>query len=452
MIVMKFGGTSNQDAAAMRNVVRIVKAHITSRPVVVISAIARATNELEQIARSAAAGKEEESVAVLERLLDRHRTIATDLIKQESRRQEIETLLDDVRSRLRRLVQGVAIVQELTPRTMDAICSYGERMSSTLIAAALEEAGVPSSWVDARDFMITNDNFGNAAPSMEIVTERLATRVVPLLGAGRTPVTQGFIGATPAGAYTTMGRESSDFSAAIIGAAMNAELVQIWTDVDGILTADPTIVDRPRVVREMSFEEAFELAWFGAKVLHRKTMLPLLERKIPLEIRNSRNSENRGTRVQSREETSGDPLPLKPITYQKDLMLFSVQPLKRSDRYLFWEGVYSVLARHDLQSDMSVTSEHALAFAVKGVKDPQSVQSELEEFGTVSVSSGMASVSIIGGAVRSHADVVARVFRALAGIPIAMVTIGASALSVTLLVNESRVSESVKLLHAEFFS
>ena len=290
MIVMKFGGTSNQDAAAMRNVIRIVKSHLARKPLVVISAIARATNELEQVARTAAAGREGEANAILDRLIIRHKGIAHDLVASRDRVQALENILDEAYASLQRLVQGLSIVRELTPRMTDAICCYGERLSSAIVAAGLAEQDVPSVWVDAKEFMTTNDRFGSATPLMDIVTDRLNTRVAPLVRDGKTPVTQGFIGVTLDGAYTTMGRESSDFSASIIGAAMRAELVQIWTDVDGILTADPTVVKGTRVVQEMSFDEAFELSWFGAKVLHPNTMLPLLEQQIPLEIRNSRNN------------------------------------------------------------------------------------------------------------------------------------------------------------------
>ena len=287
---------------------------------------------------------------------------------------------------------------------------------------------------------------------MDVVTQRLAERVAPLLVDGKVPVTQGFIGATLGGAYTTMGRESSDFSASIIGAAMNAELVQIWTDVDGILTADPTVVRNPRIVRSLTFEEAIELSRFGAKVLHPKTMLPLLERKIPLEIRNSRNCGASGTRVQEAQDASDPTMLLKSVTYQNGLTLFTVKPLKRFDRFLFWDGIFGILARHGLQPDMSVTSEYSLAFAVKGVKDLEGLRQELEEFGKVEAQPDKASISIVGGALRTSAGVVARLFRALSDMPISLITFGASDLSVTLLVEDSRAAEAVNLLHAELFT
>ncbi len=451
MIVMKFGGTSNTDAAAIRNVIRIVHSHLSSHPVVVISAIARATNELEQIARSAAAGREGESNVLIDRLIARHRAIAGELIASPERRASLESLLTDADRALRRTIQGISIVGELTSRMMDSVCSYGERLSSAIVAAGLEEHDVPSVWVDAKEFMITNEQFGSAAPLMDEVKNRLSLRVVPLLLEGKVPVTQGFIGATLGGAYTTMGRESSDFSASIIGAAMNAELVQIWTDVDGILTADPAIVRNPRIVRALSFEEAIELSSFGAKVLHPKTMLPLLEGGIPLEIRNSRNSNASGTRVEVQKEFPEPSGSLKSVTYQKGLTLFTVKAGRRFDRYLVWDSVFSILGRHGLQSDMSVTSEYSLAFALRGVIDSEGLQHELEEFGVVHVFPNKASISIVGDTLQSSAGFVARLFHALSDMPIALISFGASDLSLTLVVEESRVTEAINLLHADLF-
>ena len=452
MIVMKFGGTSNQDAAAMRNVIRIVKSHLARKPLVVISAIARATNELEQVARIAAAGREGEANAILDRLIIRHKGIAHDLVASRDRVQALENLLDEAHGSLQRLVQGLSIVRELTPRMTDAICCYGERLSSAIVAAGLAEHDVPSVWVDAKEFMTTNDRFGSATPLMDIVTDRLNTRVAPLVRDGKTPVTQGFIGVTLDGAYTTMGRESSDFSASIIGAAMRAELVQIWTDVDGILTADPTVVKGTRVVQEMSFDEAFELSWFGAKVLHPNTMLPLLEQQIPLEIRNSRNSDAGGTRVLPEKDVSPQPAPLKSITFLKGLTVFTVRPLKRFDRYLVWDGVFSTLSRLGLQADMSVTSEYSLAFAVKGLKDPESLVRELAEFGTVHTQRNAASITLVGEGIRTDPTFVTRVFHALADTPVSMITFGASKLSLTVVLEDERVAAAVNLLHEGFFS
>ncbi|MGA9118391.1 MAG: aspartate kinase [Bacteroidota bacterium] len=450
MIVMKFGGTSNRDAVAIKNVVGIITTHLPLRPVVVISAVAKATNELEQTARTAAVGKYKEALVILDGLIDRHRDIARALFSHDDQVRPLEELLHACRDDIARLVQGVAILRELTPRTLDAFCSFGERMSSALVAARLQANGIDAVWVDAKEFMITDDNFGCAYPLMDRVSERLATVIQPLVEAGKTPVTQGFIGVTESGMPTTMGRESSDFSASIIGAGMNAELVQIWTDVDGILSADPTVVRDIRQVSEMSFDEAFELAYFGAKVLHPNTMLPLFEKNIPVEVRNSSRSNGAGTRVDAA-TVHDSAARVKSIAFQKGVTLVTVRPYKRLDQYLFWDGLFSVLSRHGIRSRNSTTSEFCIAFTVAEKVDLTVLKHELEEFGSVEVLAGKGSVTIVGEGVRGAAGLTSRVFGALVQIPVEMISFGASHLNLTLIVAEPRVEEAVRLLHRELF-
>jgi aspartate kinase len=451
MIVMKFGGTSNEDASAMRNVIRIVTAHRDERPVVVISAIARATNELEQTARLAGNGREEEALAVVTALFERHTRIIDNLLSERSRATELEGILFRHLNEIKAIVKGIAILRELTPRTLDAICSYGERLSSRIIAAGLQEAGTPSAWVDARDFMVTDDSFGRAQPLMDIITTRLESVVRPLLSAGTVPVTQGFIGVTLGGAYTTMGRESSDYSASIIGAAMQAARVQIWTDVDGILTADPRMVPHTRKVRRMSFEEAFELSYFGAKVLHPGTMLPLLEKNIPVQILNSRKAEGTGTWVDTNRGAGEDTVPLKSIAFRKGLSVLTITPRKRLNQFLFWEGIYSVLNRHAVATGLTSTSEYSLACALESQFVTDAMLHELEEFGAVAVHSGSGSICVVGSGMREKGGIADRVFRALAGTPLLMISCGASASSMTFVLEESGIPRALERLHAEFF-
>jgi len=338
MIVMKFGGTSTHDAAAMNNVVRIVTFHITQNPVVVVSAIAQATNCLEETARNAALGKEDRALGIIEELFQRHIVIVNQLIKTDSLKGDLKRVIEQYHAEVRQLVKGVAILKELTPRTMDAICSYGERISSRIVAGGLQENEVDAVWVDASEFMITNDNFGHAEPQVERVTENLERVVRPLIMKRKVPVTQGFIGITSSGSYTTMGRESSDYSASLIGAAMNAKKIQIWTDVDGILTADPTVVKGTRKIKKMTFEEAFELSYFGAKVLHPNTMLPVLEKKIPVQILNSKRPGGAGTLVDVELHSPEDTAVLKSIAFRKNISVCGTTPNKRINQYLFWQG------------------------------------------------------------------------------------------------------------------
>jgi len=451
MIVMKFGGTSNKDAEAMSNVIRIVSEHRAEAPFVVISAIANATNELEHAARNAATGDAASSVHILDALLRRHQEIARVLIHDSTRASEVRAAFDGYLSELKTLVQGVSILRELTARTMDAFCSYGERFSSRLIAAGLQEAGLRAAWIDAKEFMVTDANFGRAMPVMEVVRERLERIARPLIGSGTIPVTQGFIGVTETGAYTTMGRESSDFSASIIGAAMDAQRVQIWTDVDGMLTADPRMVPDVRKVKCISFEEAFELSYFGAKVLHPNTMLPLLEKNIPLEIRNSRRKEGTGTRI---ERSLGDgraEAVVKSIAFAPEVTLITVRPRKRINQYLFWEGAFSVLSRCGVEARSATTSEYRMAFTVDGRVDAEHLRVELEQFGEVELIGEQGSICLVGSGLRQSAGILNRVFNALSDARISLVALGGSDLSVTVVLDRRQLAGSLKALHKEFF-
>jgi aspartate kinase len=451
MIVMKFGGTSNEDASAMRNVVRIVTAHRPEQPVVVISAIARATNELEQTARLAVEGREAEALELVTALFERHTRIIDNLLSDRSRSADLESILFRHLNEIKAIVKGIAILRELTPRTLDAVCSHGERLSSRIIAAALQEAGIASGWVDARDFMVTDETFGGAQPLMDIVAARLETVMRPLLAEGIVPVTQGFIGATLSGEYTTMGRESSDYSASIIGAAMNAGRVQIWTDVDGIMTADPRMVGRTHKVLRMSFEEAFELSYFGAKVLHPNTMLPLLEKSIPVQILNSKNARGSGTWVDTNRQEGEEAIPLKSIAFRRGLTVLTMAPRKRLNQFHFWEGIYRVLNRHSVSAGATSTSEYSLAFALDSHLVTDSLIHELEEFGIPGVFPGCGSICVVGSGIRGRAGVAERVFRAVATMPVLMASYGASASNLIIVLEESSVPRALERLHAEFF-
>lgn len=450
MIVMKFGGTSNQDAAAMGRVLNIVSAHRDQSPVVVISAIAGGTNSLEATARTAAQGKEDEAVGIVTSLFDRHTRIVDNLISERQIAALLEAILLSYLNEIKALIKGIAILHELTPRTLDTICSYGERLSSRIIASGLSEMSIPTEWVDARDFMITDDAFGRARPLMDKVTDRLESRVRPLVERGIVPVTQGFIGVTLSGAYTTMGRESSDYSASIIGAAMRASSVQIWTDVDGILTADPRVVPDPLKLRRLSFEEAFELSYFGAKVLHPHTMLPLLSGNIPVQILNSGRPAGTGTRIDT-EPAGDDAVAVRSIAHRSGLTFLALSPRQRLGQLLFWESVYSVLSRHGIAPTFTATSEYRLALALESEAVTVQLVRDLEEFGAVTVLPGQGSLCVVGRGMRERGGIADRVFGALGGMRVTMISGGASSGSLTLLLDESQLTAAVMQLHAEFF-
>jgi aspartate kinase len=449
MIVMKFGGTSTQDAAAMANVAGIVQNHLARKPVVVISAIAQATNELEQIGKLAAEGSENQAHGVLENLFSRHYAIVDELIKDRQRHQELRKTISAYLGELETLIKGVAILRELTPRTLDRFYSFGELLSSLIVSYVFREKGVDAIWLDTKDFMITDDSFNRALPMMEMVSERLASAARPAMEAGKVLVTQGFLGVTQQGERTTMGRESSDYSAAVIGAVLGAEDVQIWTDVDGVLTADPRVVPNPRKVKVLSFDEAYELSYFGAKVLHPNTMLPALERSIPIHVFNSRRPNLSGTLITSASNDSQ--AMVKSIAFRASITILTVSPLRRLSPYIFWEHIYSVLTKHRLVPRMSATSEYKIAVALDANSNLGSAVRDLAEIGRVEAITGKGIVCVVGQNIRNSPGLVSRIFSILAERAIEMISYGGSASNVGFVVDENLIPEVVRRLHAEFF-
>ncbi|HUL44751.1 MAG TPA: aspartate kinase [Bacteroidota bacterium] len=449
MIVMKFGGTSTQDAEAISNVVGIIRKHQDRKPVVVISAIAQATNMLEKAGSLAAAGKAGEAHDALLSLFERHYTIVDRLMKDRQRHAELRKIIAQSLSEVEELIRGISILHELTPRTLDSLYSYGELLSSRMVAGALQEMGVASEWIDSKEFMLTDDTYNAASPLMPAIEERLPGIVSPLCAAGGVPVTQGFIGVTSSGFRTTMGRESSDFSASIIGCALHADDIQIWTDVDGVLTADPRIVDGPRKIRALSFEEAYELSYFGAKVLHPKTMLPAVEMNIPIHIYNSRRPDRSGTHVSS-SMVSSEPM-VKSVAYKRNLVVVTVAPKRRIHQYVLWEHIQSVLTRYNVSASLTVTSEYSYAFVLDETNPVDSIVAGLGDVGSVSVFPGKAIICLVGSRMRESTNILGRLFHSLAGYKVELISYGASPSNISLVVDDAAVPELVRKVHAEFF-
>ena len=304
---MKFGGTSVEDSDAIKRVIEIVKSEIARKPIVVVSACAGVTNQLLKIATLSAEGKKDKANDLITTIRSRHDKLVDELISSELPKNYLKGKISVYAHELKNLSESISVLGEVTNRSRDTMASYGERLSSIIIAQAIEERSIKVQLVDAREFMITDDHYTKAVPLFEIVEEKAKGVFMPLINGSYVVVTQGFIGATGTGVMTTIGRGGSDYSAAIIGSLLNAEEIQIWTDVDGVLTADPSIIPGAHRIKKMSFDEASELAYFGARVLHPMTILPAIERNIPVYVRNSRNPSYRGTliTVEDRAEQMG---------------------------------------------------------------------------------------------------------------------------------------------------
>jgi aspartate kinase len=297
-VVMKFGGTSVEDAAAITRTAKIVQGRISrgQRPVVVVSAMAKVTDQLLAAASAAGRGDRNGALALSARLRNRHCDTASQLLSGEAQA-EMQNRIQQEFEAIDEILRGLSAVGELTLRTNDLVVSYGERLSSRLIAQAFRGLGINAVHVDARTCIVTDAQHGKATPNTTLIESRCTEHLQPLVDAGQVPVMGGFIGSTVDGVTTTLGRGGSDYTAALIGGGMEAEAIEIWTDVNGIMTADPRVCPDALRVKSISFEEAAELAYFGAKVLHPATILPAVQKNIPVLVLNSKNAENEGTRI-----------------------------------------------------------------------------------------------------------------------------------------------------------
>jgi aspartate kinase len=448
MIVMKFGGTSVESAAAIERVAGIVKGLESRRPVVVVSAMGKTTNKLLAIAAAAINGKREEYIRQLHDLRDYHSREAR-LVVPLAERASLDRTLDEHFQELTELVKGLAVLGELTPRSIDAISSYGERLSSYIVTLAFRHFGMRAEHVDSRDVIVTDKRHTHAAPIFSETYARLAAQVKPLAEKS-VVVMGGFIASTEDGVTTTLGRGGSDFTASIVGAGIGAEEIQIWTDVDGMLTADPTILPGGHRVKTLSFAEAAELAYFGAKVLHPATVVPAIEKSIPVLILNSRRPEVSGTRIVA------DRVPcenvVKSIACKRKITLVNIHSTRMLMAHGFLHRIFEVFDRFETPVDMVATSEISVSLTIDNPERLGEILDEIRQFAEVDTEREQAIVCLVGDKIRYTPGVARRVFMALDGINIRMISQGASLLNLSFVIAEADLFGTVSALHGEFFT
>jgi aspartate kinase len=452
MIVMKFGGTSVESAEAMEQVISIVKSKLSRKPIVVASAMSKITDTLLQCARLARDGQESEALGLIHNTVaKRHREAAQELVQDSLRQKLLTDALDKYVEELKNFIHGLAILGELSPRSLDAIASYGERLSTLILSLAMQERGIAAELVDARKVIVTDGNFTRAAPLMELSEPKVREIFLPILKKGAVPVTQGFIGATPEGVTTTLGRGGSDYSGAIVGALLNAEEIEIWTDVDGILTTDPKMVPSARLLATVTFQEASELAYFGAKVLHPSTILPAVEKNIPVHVYNTKRPESSGTHIVTRETGKSGAGGIKSIAYKKSTTLINIYSTRMLLAHGFLKSIFDIFDRFETSVDLVATSEVSVSLTIDETKNLEKIVNELKKFSTVSVEQKKAIVCLVGEQMKYTPGIAARMFNAIKEININMISQGASEINVSFIVNESDVSTVVQKLHREFF-
>lgn len=452
MIVQKFGGTSVADPDAIRRLIEIVRtarARDGRGPAVVVSAMSGVTDTLLAMAAAAGSSRVDEALGLVEQLRERHLSAARELVRG-SEQAGLGADLDEYFDQLAAIVRALGVLREVSPRTLDVVAAMGELLSSRLVAAALADAGIPADWVDARRAIVTNDDHTRAVPLMRETLSAMRASICPVLDAGRVPVLGGFIGSTVSGHTTTLGRGGSDYSGALVGAGIDAREIQIWTDVDGMLTADPRVVPNPRVVPKLSFAEAAELAYFGAKVLHPSTILPAVERDIPVRILNSRRPDGAGTLI-SADGSSGE-MPLAGLACKRDVTVVDITSSRMLMAYGFLRQVFEVFERHRTAVDVVTTSEVSVSVTVDDRRHLEAIAGELQQFGEVSVEPEMALVCAVGDRLRNEPEMAARVVAVLEEVPLRMISQAASRRNITVVLRQPDLFHAMHRLHEEFFA
>jgi aspartate kinase len=448
VIVCKFGGTSVGDAEAIRRTASIIEARAHRQPVVVVSALGGATNALIALAEQAARGQLIGALRAVQGLRERHLREATALLGDDAAAQEITTELSGMFDELASLAEALSVLGDLTPRSLDAVAAFGESLSSIMVTAAFRRAGLRAEHVDARRVMITDSQFTRAEPQPDAIAEAAREHLLPLVKDNRIPVLGGYIGSTMKGGITTtLGRGGSDYSASLIGAAMKAEAIEIWTDVDGMLTADPRVVAGSRLIGQVGFEEASELASFGAKVLHPYTIAPAVRVGIPVYVLNSRKPDGKGTVI----TFDAPKRPVTAIAGKSAVTLVKV----RSPRMLLTEGflreLFDVFERHHTSVDVVSTSEVSVSVTIDDASQLEELLVDLRDLGDVAVERNRGIVALVGGGLSESGDAMSRALACLGADRLHMLSLSATGINLTMVVDGDEVNPLMQRLHRAFF-
>ncbi len=437
MIVMKFGGTSIGNAERIINVANIIKDNLEKKPIVVVSSITKITDALIKLANESIQGKSEETFEFIKKT---HYDILKELnIDQDLLKKDIKNLY--------KLISKIKSKKSIDAKILDAIQSFGEQMSSKILAAQLNKINVKARAFNSWEIgFITNSEFGNAEP-LEITYSKIGENIKKL---DVVPVITGFIGKTIAGDITTLGRGGSDYSATIIGTAINAKEIQIWSDVNGIMSGDPRIVNNPKTLENISFNEAAELAYFGAKVLHPKTILPSMNKNIPVRVLNSFNPKNNGTVIFN----NGDKQAVKAIAYKKKITLININSTRMLGAYGFLAKIFDIFAKYEKSVDVISTSEVSVSLSIDNDKNINEILDELKAISNVNVERNKAIICIVGEGIKNTFGIIAKTFTAIENnkINIEMISQGASKINLTFIIDEKDSEKAVNILHNEYFS
>lgn len=445
---MKFGGTSVGDVAAFERVFHVVSTQVARRPVVVVSAMTKVTDALLAAFETAKKGEYAEAIASLEPHFDRHVEVSEHFIP-DGTSNLFDAELKYAREELSDLLMRVSRRSLPLQMLKDAVVAYGEQLSSQLLAEVLKANGVKARQVDSRRLIVTDDEFGAAQPMIDETNELVQLELGPLIAAGEVPILGGFIAANRAGETTTLGRGGSDYSAAMVAAALKAGELQIWTDVTGVMTCDPRICGEARTIPVLSYEEAAELAYFGAKVLHPKTIKPAVDNAIPVRVCNTFEPEETGTMVLG--DSAEAPNKIKSIAHKKNITILRITSARMLGSYGFMSALFQVFERYRTVIDVISTSEVSVALTLDNTGELDKIATELKRLGDVEIEPGYAVICVVGEGLRASTGLAARVFSTINDINIALVSHGASSVNLTFVVTEDVVADVIKRLHKELF-
>ncbi len=453
MIVAKFGGTSVADRAAHERLVGIVRERLAQSPLVVVSALAGVSDGLIAVMEQALAGQDDASAQSLGRIGQRHRGL---LAETPASREESETAtacLEEILGGLESVRRGIVLLGDASPWVRARFVAAGEALSSRIVVAALRAAGMEAEEADARGLIRTAGLDPEKDPPVHtVIADLVGSRLRPRLRPGRVVVTQGFIGSDGRGRPTLLGRGGSDYSASLLASVLGAQKIEIWTDVDGVLTANPRIVPDAKRVQLLSFDEASELAYFGAKVLHPSTVLPAVEAAIPVWVGNARRPEGRGTTILAEPvQPAGDQWVVKAIADKRGLSVVTIISTRMLMAHGFLARIFKVFDAHRTSVDLVATSEVSVSLTVDDDRDLAAIVDELSEFARVEVERDMAVICLVGDGMRGRTGLAEEIFRAVRGVPVRMITQGASAINLSLVVSEADLEKAVRMLHETFF-
>ena len=451
MVIMKFGGTSVQDATAIGRVAEIVRSRRERHPVVVVSAFAKVTDQLVLMSQQASSGDSDASLQLLEALRVRHFNTARELLGEKGLAKIADKLQANF-AQAEAFLRGLAAIRELSPRSSDQMLSFGELISSEIVAAALAVRDLDTVWVDSRKCVVTDSKHTRALPLAEETRKKAQAHLAPLVKKGRIPVMGGFIAATVEGITTTLGRGGSDFSAAIVGAALEAESIEIWTDVEGMMTTDPRLCPDARTIPHISFNEAAELAYFGAKVLHPATLLPAIQKDIPVYVLNSGNVKSKGTRITAQAPHGRDTF--RAITAKIGVSMVNVVASRGVMVHGFLRSVFEALDRYAASVDLVAISEVSMSFTMDSKRLPPALLADLERIADVTCENQQAIICLVGEDIHGKPGIAASVFQTVADakVNIRMISQGASEINISFVIQESDVPRAVQHLHARFFT